>query len=93
MSFSYNFVLQKIDGICPQVITAPTKVKVGVYYEAMNIDAGNYLVKQMATYYHVLEDFVDLKFIPYGSTQYDGNSYNCSLGEAQCISNKYQVNL
>ena len=69
-------------------------MKIGVYYEAMNTDAGNYLVRQLATYYHVLEDFVDIELVPYGNTQFDGTAtYNCSLGDTQCISNKFQVDI
>lgn len=63
-----------------------------VYYEAFNLDVGTYLKKQLGTFYHVLEDFVDIELVPYGNTQLVGtDAYNCSQGETQCINNKFQV--
>ena len=87
------FFNKKTDGICAQT-TQPSKVQLAVYYEAFDLNVGNYLYKQLATFFNVLEDFVEIELIPYGNTIFlDGssNSYNCSQGELQCISNKFQV--
>lgn len=71
----------------------PRKVQVGVYYESMNKESANYFISQLKPFYHVLEDFVDIELIPYGNTKYDSSSetYNCSMGDRQCISNKFQA--
>lgn len=84
--------IQKSDGICAQK-EMPRKVQVGVYYESMNKESANYFISQLKPFYHVLEDFVDIELIPYGNTKYDSSSetYNCSMGDRQCISNKFQA--
>lgn len=67
-------------------------MKLAVYYEAFNRDAGTYLVTQLGKFYHVLEDFVDIDLVPYGNALFDSasGSYNCTQ-DPQCISNKFQV--
>lgn len=45
----------------------------------------------MGNFYHVTEDFIDIDLVPYGNTVKTGETYNCSLGTMQCISNKYQA--
>ncbi len=54
----------------------------------------NYINRQIAPFYHVIEDIVEIDLIPYGNTQYDGsngNNFTCGLGDDQCIANRIQV--
>mgnify|MGYP002649348896 CR=1 FL=1 len=85
--------LQSKQPSCLHAGTPLKRVKLAVYYEAMNADSAAYIVNQLASNYHILEDFAEVDLVPYGSTVHDAkaDTYKCSLGEAQCISNKYQA--
>ncbi len=71
------------------------KIKVNIYYETLNLATRNYINRQIAPFYHIIEDMVELDLIPYGNTQYDnsdGNhNFTCSSGDDQCIANRIQV--
>ena len=84
---------QNTEGLICKHEPKASKVNVGVYYEATNIEASTYLAKQLAAYFHALQEFVDIDLVPYGTTQYNEtlNKHTCSMGEVQCISNKYQA--
>lgn len=59
----------------------------------MNSAASAYMINQLASSYHIIEDFADLDLVPYGATVHDAkaDTYKCPLGEAQCLSNKFQA--
>ena len=72
-----------------------TPVNVEIYYEAMNPTAYNFFHQQLYPYYHVLDDIIELKLIPFGNTiiidQTNMITNSSSRTKRQDISNRFQV--
>ena len=46
--------------------------------------------RQLKPYYHLIEEFVNFEFIPWGNTKLDGNNFICPKNEDQCMANRIQ---
>ncbi|XP_027203059.2 uncharacterized protein LOC113796959 [Dermatophagoides pteronyssinus] len=82
------------DEMCKNPPTT-TPVNVEIYYEAMNPTAYNFFHQQLYPYYHVLDDIIELKLIPFGNTiiidQTNMITNSSSLTKRQDISNRFQA--
>jgi hypothetical protein len=57
----------------------------------MNSTVAQFFLTQLHPYHQYVEDIAKIDFVPYGTTQRDGEGFHCELGDIQCNANKIHV--
>lgn len=65
-----------------------------MFYEALDQRSKRIIGQEFGPYYHLIEEFVELDLIPWGTTEVLQNgSFSCRFGDEQCMANQIQVKL
>ncbi|KAF5294735.1 hypothetical protein FQA39_LY00219 [Lamprigera yunnana] len=69
-----------------------SRTKVSIYYEALCSDSRNFILKQLVPTYELLQEYIDLDFIPYGKAQTIEKkgviTFKCQHANLECVANK-----
>jgi hypothetical protein len=57
----------------------------------MDSTVAQFFLTQLHPYHQYVEDIAEIDFVPYGTTQRDGDGFHCQLGDIQCNANKIHV--
>ncbi|CAH2090288.1 unnamed protein product [Euphydryas editha] len=71
----------------------PQKLLLSVYYESNCPDSKSFILKQLQPAYHLLHEYVKLRFVPFGksrSINYGDDGFECQHGSAECLGNMVQ---
>jgi hypothetical protein len=82
----------KVQLLILAVISAPVLsqdrgINLTVYLTSMCKDSQRFITEQLLPYYERFKDRLNVEFVPWGKSMYEGNKVVCQFGEEDCLAN------